>query len=200
MVLHETKLHADVALKIKPIPLESLRFVAFSDASFASEKNPDSHQGIIIMAAHKDIGNNQEHHQIQKVAVSALSAEAMALAGTTGILSWVRLFWAWIHDTNLQWRKADETLMKLPPAFSALSEKALAAPIEGVPVDLQDKVTTKMNRRTDYISTDCKSLYELLSRTAPSACQEFRTLLQANSSKSIWKMAFKSGGYPRWHS
>ena len=201
-VLHETKLHADVALKIT-IPLESLRFVAFSDASFASEKNPDSHQGMVIMAAHKDIGNNQKSiinpivwhsRKIQKVAVSTLTAEAMALAGTTGILSWMRLFWAWIHDTNLQWRKADETLMKLPPAFSALPEKALAAPIEGVPVDNQDKVTTKMNRRTDYISTDCKSLYDLISRTSPPACPEFRTLLQAK----LIKEHLENGIQIRW--
>lgn len=102
-VSHETKMHANVTLKIKPIPIEALRFVAFSDASFASEKNPDSHQGMIIMAAHKDIGTNRKSiinplvwhsRKIQKVAVSTLSAEAMALlvAGTTDILSWIRLF------------------------------------------------------------------------------------------------------------
>ena len=37
-VLHETKLHSNVALRILTIPLADLRFVAFSDASFASEK------------------------------------------------------------------------------------------------------------------------------------------------------------------
>ena len=31
--------------------------------------------------------------KIQKVAVSTLSAEAMALAGAVDMLSWVRLFW-----------------------------------------------------------------------------------------------------------
>jgi len=45
-VLHEAKMFADVTVKIQPIPLENLRFVAFSDASFASEKVPDSHQGM----------------------------------------------------------------------------------------------------------------------------------------------------------
>lgn len=57
-VLHEAKMHADVTIHIKHIPLDDLRFVAFSDASFASEKNVDSHQGMIIMAAHKGIGEN----------------------------------------------------------------------------------------------------------------------------------------------
>ena len=51
---------ASVTVKIQPIPLEEhLRFVAFSDASFASEKVPDSHQGMLIMASHKDIGDNK---------------------------------------------------------------------------------------------------------------------------------------------
>ena len=50
---------ASVTVKIQPIPLEHLRFVAFSDASFASEKVPDSHQGMLIMASHKDICVNK---------------------------------------------------------------------------------------------------------------------------------------------
>ena len=58
-VLHEAKEHAKVRLIIHPIPIDDLRFVAFSDASFASEKCHDSHQGMIIMAAHKRIGENR---------------------------------------------------------------------------------------------------------------------------------------------
>ena len=40
-ILHEAKTFANVAIKIQPAPLEHLRFAAFSDASFASEKVPD---------------------------------------------------------------------------------------------------------------------------------------------------------------
>ena len=58
-VLHEAKLFADTFIKVQAIPLKDIRFVAFSDASFASAKTPDSHQGMIIMAAHKDIGDNK---------------------------------------------------------------------------------------------------------------------------------------------
>ena len=90
---------ASVTVKIQPIPLDHLRFVAFSDASFASEKVPDSHQGMLIMASHRDIGDNKNSpvnpivwhsKKIQKVVVSTLSAEAMSLAGAVDILSWVR--------------------------------------------------------------------------------------------------------------
>ena len=99
-LLHETKMNSNVTLKIQPIKTEDIRFIAFSDASFASEKCPDSYQGMMIMAAHKNIGENKvskvnpivwHSKKIQKVAVSTLSAEAMALAGTTDMLSWVRV-------------------------------------------------------------------------------------------------------------
>ena len=56
---------------------------------------------MIIMASHKDIGENKNSpvnpvvwhsKKIQKVVVSTLSAEAMSLAGAVDILSWVRLY------------------------------------------------------------------------------------------------------------
>lgn len=120
---------ASVTVKIQPIPLDHLRFVAFSDASFASEKVPDSHQGMLIMASHRDIGDNKNSpvnpivwhsKKIQKLVVSTLSAEAMSLAGAVDILSWVRLYWAWLRDGTCKWQMADETLMRLPPAFAAI--------------------------------------------------------------------------------
>lgn len=58
-LLHETKVNSNVTLKIQPIKVEDIRFIAFSDASFASEKCPDSYQGMMIMAAHRQIGENK---------------------------------------------------------------------------------------------------------------------------------------------
>ena len=58
-VLHSAKKHSDVTIKIKPINPEDLRFIAFSDASFASKSKPESHAGMIIPATHKDIAQNQ---------------------------------------------------------------------------------------------------------------------------------------------
>lgn len=67
--------------------LEHLRFIALSDASFASAKVPDSHQGMAITSCHKDISVNRTsvvnpilwHSKIHQVAVSTLSAEAISL-------------------------------------------------------------------------------------------------------------------------
>ena len=201
-LLHESKVNSSVTLKIQPIKIDDVRYIAFSDASFASEKCPDSYQGMMIMAAHRNIGENKvskvnpivwHSKKIQKVAVSTLSAEAMALAGTTDMLSWVRLYWAWLKDIHLDWRNADETLMSLPPAFSALPEEALSEAGWTPPNEVK-QLSQSISQDSGILTTDCKSLYDLVSRTAPPACQEFRTLLQAK----LIKEHLKNGIQIRW--
>ena len=202
-VLHEAKMFAGTTLKIQPIPMDQLRFIAFSDASFASQKVPDSHQGMVIMSCNKLIGENRtsvvnpivwHSKKIQKVAVSTLSAEAMSLAGAVDILSWVRLYWGWLNNIDLKWKQADETLLKLPPAFAAIP------PLEGdqsnaTPPDEVQRLLHKLpSSNSSLITTDCKSLYDLISRTAPPSCQEFRTQLQAK----LIKEHLRSGIQIRW--
>eukprot|EP00435_Cladocopium_sp_Y103_P028567 s529_g7.t1 len=200
-VLHEAKEWSNVSLWIQPIAISDLRFVAFSDASFASEKTPDSHQGMIIMAAHKDIGNNKSSiinpicwhsKKIQRVAVSTLSAEAMALSGAVDCLSWVRLYWAWLIDPSCDWRNFEKVLPKLPPAFSALPPVDLKETSETFPSHCQEML--KRTKVEGILTTDCKSLHDLISRTATPACQEFRTVLQAK----LIKEHLQSGIHIRW--
>ena len=186
-LLHDAKVHSQVAIRYQYIPLKDIRFVAFSDASFASEKNLSAHQGMMIMTAHQNIGKNHKSavnpiiwssKKIQKVAVSTLSAEAMALAGTVDLLAWCRLYWGWLLDRSCQWRLGDKTLLKLPPAFSALKEEGDLEDPNSTMTDNLQKLQ-KIGKPDSLIATDCKSLYDLISRTAPPACQEYRTLLQA---------------------
>ena len=189
-ILHEAKMHSDVAIHVQSIPLADLRFVAFSDASFASAKNPDSHQGMVIMSCHKNIADNRpgavnpllwHSKKIQKVAVSTLSAESMALSGSVDVLSWVRLYWGWILNVNLPWKQADATLLTLPPAFAAIPPTSEEEYFQNTTPheDVQKLVKQLPKEHESIITTDCKSLYDLVSRTAPPSCSEFRTLLQA---------------------
>jgi len=71
----------------------------------------------MIMAAHQRIRENQKNpinpiywhsKKIQRVAISTLSAEAMALAGAVDSLSGVRLYWAWLIGTRSDWCPPDE--------------------------------------------------------------------------------------------
>ena len=44
----------------------------------------------------------------------------MSLAGAVDVLSWIKRYWGWIRDVTIPWKQADQTLLKLPPAFAAL--------------------------------------------------------------------------------
>lgn len=201
-VLHEAKEYSSVRLIIHHIPIEDIRFVAFSDASFASEKCHDSHQGMIIMAAHKRIGENRtsvinpmvwHSRKIHKVAVSTLSAEAMALAGAVDSLSWVRLFCAWLRDISCPWKDSDSILPQLPPAFSAIQQNVTDDKNPSAR-ELEPFLQHLPKENSAIITTDCKSLYDLVSRTATPSCQEFRTVLQAK----LIKEHLQNGIQIRW--
>eukprot|EP00435_Cladocopium_sp_Y103_P048904 s1817_g14.t1 len=170
--LHIAKKHHDVTIKIKPIKPEDLRFLAFSDASFASKSKPESHAGMIILATHKDIAQNKAcpispiswgTKKIQRVVTSTLSAETSALSTTLDQLTWLRLYWAWIFDQTIKWQNPSE-IRNLPQAIT---------------------VPTLKTEEKDLAITDCKSLYDLTTRTAVPNCQEYRTQLQARSIKDI---------------
>ena len=171
--LHEAKSHHDVTIVVQPIRAGDLRFLAFTDASFASTKVPDSQSGSIIVATHKNIDQNIScpisplgwgSKKIQKVVTSTLAAETMSLSSSLDMLSWIRLYWAWVYHPNDAWKHPTETLESLPPAVATAT---LDKPL--IPSSLA--------------ATDCKSLYDLVTRTAPPNCQEFRTQLQTRAIK-----------------
>lgn len=126
-VLHEAKCNHDVNITIRSIPAQNFRLMAFSDASFSSVKKPDSDAGSIIMGTYQDINQGFEcpispltwgWRRIQKVITNTLSAETMALATTLDQLSWLRLFWSWMHDPRENWKKPERTLPKLEPVIT----------------------------------------------------------------------------------
>jgi hypothetical protein len=173
--LHEAKRHSNVSITIQPIACEDLRFLAFSDASFSSKKNPDSQTGCVIMSTHKEIGNNTTClvnpiswgcKKIQRVVTSTLAAETVSLSSVLDQLSWIRLCWAWVMDSNVRWQNPEAALRSLPQSFSTATMKA-------------QRLTE------DTVATDCKSLFDLVTRTAPPACSEFRTQLNARKIKDL---------------
>ena len=166
-LLHEAKQHHDTIITIRPIPIDKFRFMAFSDASFASKAKPDSHAGLFIVGTHEEIERNIQCpispvswgcKKIQKVVTSTLAAETVSLASAVDQLGWLRLFWSWLFDPTTNWRKPEEALPKIKPAISAPTMKI-----------------------TDLAITDCKSLFDLTTRTAVPNCSEFRVQLMARS-------------------
>jgi hypothetical protein len=96
----------------------------------------------------------------------------MALASSVDQLSWLRIFWSWLHDPRTHWRKPDEALPKIPSAISVATQ----------------------NEYPDLSVTDCKSLYDLISRTAPPSCSEYRIQLVARAIKE----SLEEGTKLRW--
>ena len=171
-VLHEAKQHHDVNIVIQPIRCEDLRFLAFCDASFASAKTPVSHAGAIILSTHKDISRNQScivspllwsSKKIQKVVTSTLAAETMSMSATMDQVSWMKLYWSWILDDRTPWRDPKAALAQLPESFTGATDRS----------------------EPDVTATDCRSLYDLLTKTAPPNCSEFRTQLHARAIRDL---------------
>ena len=169
-LLHEAKKYHDTTITIKSIPHEDLRFMVFSDASFASSTKPYSYAGSIIVGTHKNISQNVEcpispliwgSKKIQKVVTSTLSAETISMASALDQLSWLRLYWKWLHDPATQWHRPEDALLKVEPAITVAT----------------------MPTADDIAVTDCKSLHDLITRTAPPQCSEFRVQLVARAIK-----------------
>ena len=169
-LLHEAKRYHDTTITIKSIPHEDLRFMVFSDASFASSSKPYSYAGSIIVGTHKNISRNVEcpispliwgSKKIQKVVTGTLSAETISMASALDQLSWLRLYWKWLHDPATQWHRPEDALMKVEPAITVAT----------------------MPTADDIAVTDCKSLHDLITRTAPPQCSEFRVQLVAMAIK-----------------
>ena len=155
--------------------------MAFSDASFSSAKKPDSHAGSIIVGTHQDISAGHECPispltwgccKIQKVVTSTLSAETMALASMLDQSAWLWLFWSWVHDPRVDWKRPEEAFPKLAPAIT-------------IPTLIQTN---------NVAITDCKSAYDLITRTAPPNCSEFRVQLMAKSIRE----SLREGAVLRW--
>ena len=182
--LHEAKKHSNTTVIIQPIPVDDFRFLAFSDASFASKGNPSSHTGSMIMGTHKLISDNVSCpvsplawgcKKIQRVVTSTLAAETVSLNSVLDHLSWLRLCWGWMLDPRVEWKRPSHALGKLPESFSTATYKSQRLP-------------------DSLAATDCKSLYDLVTRTAVPNCAEYRTMLNARSIKDM----LQEGVQLRW--
>ena len=169
-LLHDAKQHKDTKLIIKPIPLEDVRFVSFSDASFATRSNAQSQKGCLIVTASKQIGHLQQSDispllwyskKIARVVGSTLASEAYALSGAVDLLSWLRIHWSWICSPSDNWKDPEACLRSCPVSYAVV---------------------------------DCKSLFDLIQKTTVPQAQEYRTTLEA----LIIKDRLKEGIEIKW--
>ena len=153
-VLREAKDFAEVALFVRPIPIQRITFASFGDASFASSQQLKAQQGHFIMACTEELSRNETTEfspiawntkQIGRVVRSTLSAEAYAMSTSLDKLNWIRCMWGFILDKNFRWQHPEKSLPTLNRAL---------------------------------LITDCKSLYDLMTKLATPNCQEWRTTVE----------------------
>ena len=127
------------------------------------------------MATHKDIGHNTTcpvspiswgSKKIQRVVTSTLAAETTSLGTVLDQLSWIRLCWAWMLDPKVPWKNPKQAFKDLPETYTTATLKAQQLP-------------------ESFAATDCKSLFDLITKTATPSCAEFRTQLTARAIKDL---------------
>eukprot|EP00439_Symbiodinium_sp_Y106_P051291 s2497_g6.t2 len=145
---------AAVCIHYLSISPDDITFVSFGDASFASSKNLNSHQGALVCATDSRLDKNLEaplspliwtSKKIPRVVRSTLSAEAYAMSKAVDMLGWMRALWGVVHVPKFCWQNPEEGFNKLRKAI---------------------------------VVTDCKSLFDLVTRLAMPACEEHRTTLE----------------------
>ena len=141
-VLHEAKTH-QVSIMIVPIKEEEVTFCAFSDASFASSQKLSAHQGTIIFATHTTLLDN--HPAV--VCPMAWSSKRIprVVRSTLG----AEAFALSNSVDRLSWLRLFWAWLKDPAVPWQQPEKVL----ESEP--------------TAAAATDCKSVYDIVTRTPP---------------------------------
>lgn len=154
-LLDDAKRHARVQIRIQPLPPDDVRFLSFSDAAFATRERAHSQRGTFILATAQSVEDGKGS-QVSPLIWSSRKINRVVsstLALETYALSGALDQLSWIR---LMWS------WLLDPQ-----------------VDWKKPAETLTKLPAAYAVVDCKSLYDLLLKTAAPSCSEYRTLLEA---------------------
>ena len=152
-VLLEAKTHP-VTILIVPIPKHQVAFCGFSDASFETKKGMSSRQGTVIFTTDSHMADNQLSvicpiaWSSRKIPRVVRSTLSAEATALSGTLDRV----SWLR-VMWAWLRNPSTDWTNPSEI--LQHSPLAT-----------------------IATDCKSVYDLSTKTSTPSCEEFRTTLE----------------------
>ena len=152
-VLHEAKSHA-VSLMVVPIPEKHVTFCTFSDASFASSKDNNSYQGTLVIVTDWRMLQNQKAVIVpvawasKKISRVVRSTLSAEVVALCGSLD------------RMSWLRLFWEWIKNPGIDISHPEEVL----KGAP--------------KASLVTDCKSAYDVATKTAVPNCVELRTQLE----------------------
>ena len=152
-VLHEAKVHA-VSLMIVPIQENHVTFCTFSDASFASTKDNNSYQGTLVVATDWRMLANESAVLVpvawssRKIARVVRSTLSAEVVSLCGSVD--RMSWI-----RLFWEWIKDPSVDIAQPDDVLKRAPQAS-----------------------LVTDCKSAYDIATKTAVPSCTELRTQLE----------------------
>ena len=152
-VLHEAKVHA-VSLMIVPIQENHVTFCTFSDASFASTKDNNSYQGALVVATDWRMLANESAVLVpvawssRKIARVVRSTLSAEVVSLCGSVD--RMSWI-----RLFWEWIKDPSVDIAQPDDVLKRAPQAS-----------------------LVTDCKSAYDIATKTAVPSCTELRTQLE----------------------
>jgi hypothetical protein len=169
-LLGDAKHYATVTISISSIDVDDVRFVSYSDASFATREKQHSQKGGLFLAVHQDVFLQKSARasplcwfskKIDRVVASTLAAETYALCSSVDLTNWLRLSWEWIKNPNIPWQTPEKVWHETHPSIAVV---------------------------------DCKSLFDAITKNTTPQCQEHRTLIEA----LVIKSHLNSGIKPYW--
>ena len=153
-VLRETQSESAVRICFRHIPVPEVTHVSFGDASFASPKQLDSFQGTLICATDSHLNRNEQ------APISPLTWSSKKIARVVRSTLSAEAFSMSRSVDKLGWLRLlwgslnvnDFNWREPPKGFQQLPKATIV--------------------------TDCKSLFDLVTRTAMPSCEEYRTTLE----------------------
>jgi hypothetical protein len=152
-VLLEAKAHP-VTIQVVPIPESQVAFCAFSDASFETKKGVSSRQGTVIFTT----DGNMAENQLSVICPIAWSSRKIP-------------------------RVVRSTLSAEATALSSTLDRVswlriLWSWLVDPSVDWTNPSEILQHSPLATIATDCKSVFDLSTKTSTPSCEEFRTTLE----------------------
>ena len=153
-MLQEAKETSQTAIQIRPLPLTEVTFASFGDASFASAAQLRAQQGLFIVACSKELGDNKTSE------ISPVAWNSKQIGRVVRSTLSAEAYAMSSSLDKLTWLRCMWAFIHNPMFQWQYPEKAL------------------QNEPKALLITDCKSLYDLVTKLATPNCQEWRTTVE----------------------
>ena len=153
-VLIEAKEHSEVSMIVRPLPLEEVTFASFGDASFASQQQLRAQQGLFIMACTDALAKNETSD------FSPIVWNTKQIGRVVRSTLSAEAYAMSSSLDKLNWIRVMWGYIRSPKFMWQKPERSLPTMNKGL------------------LITDCKSLYDLMTKSAVPNTSEWRTTIE----------------------